>query len=202
MTKTNPAALYHATFKNPIMRKHQLCIKIRCEVEVEIYPESPQRWRARILATGTRLDVSGPSSAAVKAQVRNLYEAQVTDWAAYDQQQADARALTTPAPPAHIMATSDKPQPLAGCTMERRRRQAHIMATSARPLPLQKQVRAVCGKVVHLRQIVAEQNLEQWLEARRDAGFLTGAEDLITCSQCRIIIAKAEDEYARQTETE
>lgn len=181
MQNTIPArCFYRATFRNPIVRKHQLCVKVLCDVEVEIYPETRQRWRARILATGARLDVSGPSPDNVKSQVRDLYEEQVSDWAIYDEQ--IGKPMAEPQP--------HRPPP------------AHIMATNAKPLPEQKQVRAVCGKVVHRRQIVADQNLDQWLEARRDAAFVGGAEQLITCSQCRIIIKQAEEKYASQTKTQ
>ena len=164
--------LYRATFRNPIPRSHQLQLKIKCDLLVEIYAETRQRWRARIMPTAARLDVSGPSPAHVKQQVRDLYEEQVSDWAVYDEQ------IGRPIP-------EPKPQP---------RPPTHIM--SDKPLPEQKQVRAVCGKLVSRAQIVADQTVEQWLEARRDMGFLKGAETLILCAQCRIILKKAEEQYA------
>lgn len=179
MQKTIPArCLYRAVFRNPIARKHQLKVRVLCDVEIEIYPETQQRWKARSRASGHRFDVSGPSPLHVQKQIGDLFEEQVTDWAVYDEQ------IGKPIP---------EPQP-------HRKPPAHIMGDN--PLPEQRQVRAVCGKLVSRTQIVGDQTVEQWLEARRDMGFLKGAETLVLCGQCRIILKQAEEKYAKQTKAQ
>lgn len=176
MSNTIPArCLYRATFRNPIARRHQLQVKVRCDVEIEIYPETRQRWKARTAGTRCRFDVSGSTPEHVQKQIRELFEEQVSEWAVYDEQ------IGKPMP-------EPKPQ---------RKPAAHIMSDNA--LPEQKTVRSLCGKLVHRNQIVADQNIDQWLKARRQAGFLTGAEHLITCPQCQIMVRKAEENYAKQT---
>lgn len=179
MQETIPArCLYRAVLRNPITQKHQLKVRVLCDVEVEIYPETRERWKARSRATGHRFDVSGPSPLHVQKQIEELFEKQLTGWAVYDEE------IGKPMPEL-------KPQP---------RPPSHIMGD--KPLPEQKQVRAVCGKLVNRNQIVADQSVEEWLEARRDMGFLKGAETLILCAQCRIILKQEEEKYARQTKAQ
>ena len=182
MQETIPArCLYRATFRNPIARSHQLQLKVRCDVEIEIYPESRQRWKARSTASGRRFDVSGPTPAHVQKQIRELFEEQVSEWAVYDEQigKPMPEPKGQPKPPTHIMCDD----PLA----------RHIDARK-------NCVRAICGKLVRRRQIVSDQTLEQWLQATRDAGFLRGGDILLTCPQCRIIVKKAENELEGRTE--
>ena len=123
----HPKAVYRAHFTGRIPRGHELQIKLDCTVEVEVYPVNATRWRARILPTKARLDVTGASAEQVQREVAELYTTQVSPWERFDVESPVPRRRASP-------------------------RVTHLMNDD--PLPKQDHVKAACGKIVRRKQIV------------------------------------------------
>jgi len=127
-------AYYRARFRGPKPREGWIAADYsRIEVEVEVYPETRTRWRARVIPTRGELRVISQTPDQAKAQVAALYEERLSDWKAFDFAGGGRRpARNIPELMTHLASK----------------------ASGDQPLPRQEQVRSACGKEIRRLQVV------------------------------------------------